>query len=257
MNQVETMSVDLTRLGGTPGGNMPSSPHDAGSGRASLQFAEDASHALRNGLTACRGHLELLGDDPEEGRRTIALVVEELKRIERIVDDLHLLAQAEQPDFLRLERIDLTLFAHDLVAKASMLSARDWRLDRAAAGTLVGDRDQLTEAVMKLAQNAVQHTDRHDTVAIGVSLSDGEARLWVRDNGPGIPASDREGIFERFTRGRGAQRRYRGGGLGLAIVKAVAEAHRGTVELHSRVGEGSTFTIVLPRDPTSARTRPS
>src|SRR5688572_27705522 len=104
---------------------MPSSPHDAGSDRAARQFAEDASHALRNGLTACRGHLELLGDGPEERRETVALVVEELKRIERIVDDLHLLAQAEQPDFLRLERIDLTLLAHELVAKASMLAARD------------------------------------------------------------------------------------------------------------------------------------
>jgi signal transduction histidine kinase len=62
----------------------------------------------------------------------------------------------------------------------------------------------------------------------------------------GISTSDQERIFDRFKRGAGAHRRYRGGGLGLAIVKAIAEAHRGHVELESRVGEGSKFTIVVP-----------
>jgi two-component system, OmpR family, sensor kinase len=75
-------------------------------------------------------------------------------------------------------------------------------------------------------------------------------RIWVRDTGTGIAVGDQERIFQRFTRGSGAHLRYRGGGLGLAIVKAIAEAHGGHVELQSRLGEGSTFTIVLPREPT-------
>jgi signal transduction histidine kinase len=103
--------------------------------------------------------------------------------------------------------------------------------------------------VMNLAHNAVQHTREVDTIAIGTSLVEDEVRIWVRDTGGGIPLSDQTRIFERFTRGRDAHRRYRGGGLGLAIVRTIAEAHEGRVELESRLGEGATFTIVLPRDP--------
>jgi two-component system, OmpR family, sensor kinase len=218
--------------------------------RSQRQFTQDASHELRDPLTICRGHLELLGDDPEERRETVALVLDEIDRMARIVDDLQLLAEAEQPDFLRPERVDLGLFAHELVTKASALAPRHWQLDQTADEvTVVADRHRLTEAVMNLAHNAAKHTVADDTIAIGTSASDGEARLWVRDSGRGIPLSDQQRIFERFSRGRDAHRRYRGGGLGLAIVKAIAEAHGGRVELESHLGQGSTFTIVLPRPP--------
>jgi two-component system, OmpR family, sensor kinase len=218
--------------------------------RSQRQFTQDASHELRDPLTICRGHLELIGDDPEERRETIALVLDELDRMARIVDDLQLLAEAEQPDFLRSERVDLGLFAHELVTKASALAPRQWKLDETADEvTIAVDRHRLTEAVMNLAHNAAKHTVADDTIAIGTSASDGEVRLWVRDTGRGIPISDQARIFDRFSRGRDAHRRYRGGGLGLAIVKAIAEAHGGHVELESRLGEGSTFTIVVPRYP--------
>jgi signal transduction histidine kinase len=100
---------------------------------------------------------------------------------------------------------------------------------------------------MNLAQNAVHHTLADETIAIGTSVNDDEVRLWVRDTGSGISVADQEVIFDRFIRGSGAHRRYRGSGLGLAIVKAIAEAHGGRMELESRLGEGSTFTIVLPK----------
>jgi signal transduction histidine kinase len=217
--------------------------------RSHREFVQDASHELRDPLTICRGHLELLGDDPDERRRTIALVMDELDRMGRIVDDLQLLAEVEQPDFLRPEWIDLALFAEQLHAKASALAPRDWTLDHIAEGRLLADRQRLTEAVMNLAHNAVQHTLPDDTIEIGASVSEEEMRIWVRDTGSGVAVSDQARIFDRFTRGRGAHRRYRGGGLGLALVKAIAEAHGGRVELESRLGEGSTFTIVLPRLP--------
>jgi signal transduction histidine kinase len=212
-------------------------------------FVQDASHELRDPLTICRGHLELLGDDRDERRRTVALVVNELDRMARMVDDLQVLAETEQPDFLQPEPIELGPFTHELTEKASALGPRQWVLDRAGEGPVFADRDRLTEAVMNLAHNAVQHTLPEQTIAIGSSLGDGEAMIWVRDTGSGVPVSDHSRIFERFTRGRDAYRRYRGGGLGLAIVRAVAEAHGGRVQLASRLGEGSTFTIVVPRDP--------
>jgi signal transduction histidine kinase len=120
-------------------------------------------------------------------------------------------------------------------------------LDEAATGTFFADRHRLTEAVMNLAHNAVQHTAPADTIAIGASLNGDQVRIWVRDTGEGISVPDQEVIFDRFTRGTDAHRRYPGGGLGLAIVKAVAEAHGGHVELESRRGEGATFTILVPK----------
>jgi two-component system, OmpR family, sensor kinase len=214
--------------------------------RSQRQFIQDASHELRDPLTICRGHLELLGDDPEERRATTALVLDELDRIGRIVDDLQLLAEAEHPDFLRREWADLELLTHELVAKATALAPRRWTLDSVGTGTVFADRQRITEAVMNLAHNAVQHTVAHDSIAIGTSSTPNEARIWVRDSGSGIAVEDQTVIFDRFKRGGDAHRRYRGGGLGLAIVKTVAEAHGGRVELESRLGEGSMFTIVLP-----------
>jgi two-component system, OmpR family, sensor kinase len=210
------------------------------------EFVQDASHELRDPLTICRGHLELLGDDPEERRATTALVLDELDRIGRIVDDLQLLAEAEHPDFLRREWIDLELLTHELLAKATAMAPRRWGLDGIGSRMILADRQRLTEAVMNLAHNAVQHTVSHDSIAIGTSANGGEVRIWVRDTGSGISQEDQEVIFERFKRGSDAHRRYRGGGLGLAIVKTVAEAHGGHVELESRLGEGSTFTMVIP-----------
>jgi signal transduction histidine kinase len=217
--------------------------------RGQRAFVQDASHELRDPLTIVRGHLELLSGDPEEQRRTIAIVMDEIDRMGRIVDDIQLLSDAEQPDFLRPEWIDIEIVAHELIAKASALAPRKWEIDQVASGTFFADRHRLTEAVMNLAHNAVQHTSEKDTVAIGTALSEGTATLWVRDTGQGVSVSDQTRIFERFTRGKDAHRRYRGGGLGLAIVKAIAQAHGGQVLLESRLGEGSTFTIVVPRRP--------
>ena len=209
------------------------------------QFVNDASHELRTPITIVRGHLELMGDDPEERRETVALVMDELDRMTRFVDDLLLLARAERADFLSLDTVDLTDLAHELDAKAHGLADRDWRLDADAHGELVGDRQRLTQAVMNLAGNAVQHTHAGDRITIGVATEPGWVRLWVADDGPGIPKEDHARVFERFTRG-GGRRPSGGAGLGLAIVRAIAEAHGGHVELDSVPGRGSTFTVVVP-----------
>jgi signal transduction histidine kinase len=211
-------------------------------------FVEDASRALRDPLTICVGYLERLReDDPDERHKTVALVVQELDRMARLVDDLEVLAQAEQPDFLQPETIDLAAFTGELIEEARALGPRHWTIDRAGDGSIVADRGRLTVAMMNLADNAVQHTVIDETVALGSSQIGDEVRLWVRDAGRGVSPSDEPRIFERFVRGEGAHRRYRGGGLGLAVVKVVAEAHGGYVEMESHLEEGSTFTIVLPR----------
>ena len=213
------------------------------------EFVHNVTHELRNPITICIGYLELLGDEPKERRRTIALVLGELDRMGRIVDDLQLLAEAEHSDFLHPEPIDIGLFAQEVTAEANTVGPRRWTLDHSGEGTFIADRHRLTQAVVNLARNAVQNTRAEQAVVIGTSLSEAEVCIWVRDTGPGIAVSDQARIFDPFTRGKDARRRYRGGGLGLATVRAIAEAHGGHVELESRLGVGSTFTIVLPRYP--------
>jgi two-component system OmpR family sensor kinase len=213
------------------------------------EFVQDANHELRDPLTIVRAHLQLMDEDPEDRRRSIELALDELDRMGMIVGHLKLLAEAEQPGFLQREWIDLAVFTRELASKGKALASRHWPIDDEGGAAFFADRYRLTEAVMNLAHNAVQHTDDSDTVAIGTSVIEDNVYLWVRDTGMGIPMSDQARIFDRFARGTDSHSRYPGSGLGLAIVKAIAEAHGGHVKVESRLGEGSTFTIVVPRDP--------
>ena len=209
-------------------------------------FVSDASHELRTPITIIRGHLELLGDDPAERRETVALVTDELDRMSRFVDDLLTLARSERPDFVSREQIDLDVLTEEMMAKASSLGDRDWELAGVGTGVIEADRQRLTQAVVNLAQNAVEHSEPGDRIELGSELRDGQARLWVSDSGPGVASADRERIFERFARAGRSRRRSEGAGLGLAIVRTIAEAHGGRVELESEPGRGATFTIVVP-----------
>jgi two-component system OmpR family sensor kinase len=210
------------------------------------RFVSDASHELRTPITIVRGQLELLGDDPDERRETIALVTDELDRMSRFVDDLLLLAKAERDDFLRVSEVELGALTDELFDKARGLGARDWRLEARGDAVVIADRQRLTQAIMGLAQNAVQHTADGDPIWLGSEVDRREARLWVRDDGPGIGPDDQERIFQRFARASASRRRSEGAGLGLAIVRAIAEAHGGRVALSSRPGAGATFTVIIP-----------
>jgi signal transduction histidine kinase len=220
-------------------------------------FVDDAGHELRTPITIVRGHLELLSDDPDERREAVALVTDELDRMSRIVDDLLLLAKLEHPEYLRPKPVDVEPFTAELYAKARALDDRRWRLAQAATATVVADEQRLTQAVMNLARNAVEHTDVDATITLGSVASNGEVRFWVSDTGPGIPRDEQAVIFERFARGGDRRRRSDGAGLGLAIARAVAEAHGGRVDLDSQPGAGASFTISIPTHPPEAPTWPA
>ncbi|HVL64811.1 MAG TPA: ATP-binding protein [Actinomycetota bacterium] len=208
------------------------------------RFLDDVGHELRTPITVIRGHLELLEDDPVEREQTIALVIDELDRMTRLVDDLLLLARAERPDFLRLETVDAGRLIQEVHAKATALAPREWRVEASAAGVIVADRQRLTQALMQLAHNAASHTEDGEVIALGCAIVDGEARFWVRDSGPGIPEEEQEVIFGRARQGKVGKKD--GMGLGLSIVRAIAHAHGGRLELHSRPGSGATFGVVVP-----------
>jgi signal transduction histidine kinase len=213
------------------------------------RFIDDAGHELRTPITVIRGHLDVMGDDPDDRRRTLELVSDELERMSRMVDDLLTLARTEQPDFLRLRPVDLDELTIRMFDNARGLGARDWRLDTTADGRGTVDEQRLMQAVLQLAANATRHTQEGETIALGSAVGDGEIRFWVRDTGPGVPVVERDRIFERFYRGRSGYRRSDGAGLGLSIVQAIAEAHGGRVELDSTPGDGATFVIIVPIAP--------
>ncbi len=219
------------------------------------RFLDDAGHELRTPLTIVRGHLELL--DPRHSgdtETTRELVLDELDRMARLVDDMIVLAKSGRPDFLQPTDVDAGMLTDEVLDKVRALGERRWVLDARAEGEVCVDPQRVTQALVQLAKNAVQHTSPGDEIAVGSALDGGHVRWWVRDTGPGVPAEDSTRIFERFQRGpevRGTD----GSGLGLSIVRAIADAHGGEVRLHSVPGHGATFTVQLPGAGRHERTR--
>lgn len=220
---------------------------------APLDFAQAVGHELRAPLTVAIGHLELIGEGGEDAAEVMPLVLDELARMGRILDDLQALALAEHQDYVIPSAVDADVLAVELLAKSRAFGTRVWQLAPTSSVTFGADRDRLTEAVLNLVDNAVKSTVDGDTIAIGVRLVRREVHVTVEDTGCGITPEDLERIFERFERGRRACRAYRGAGLGLSIVRSIAAAHGGRVDVRSTFGAGTRMTIAIPfRRPASA-----
>lgn len=223
------------------------------------EFLDDVAHELRTPITIARGHLDLLGDDPDEVRETVALVDDELERMSRYVGDLLTLAKAEQPDFLRPELVDLREVVDDVLTGLAAMADRRWvRDDGVAPGVALttADPQRLHQALLNLATNAVQHTELGAEIGVGVTVDDRPdpsgrrvARLHVRDTGPGVDPDLLATMFRRSHRGATSRvRRPDGTGIGLSIVDAIARAHGGAISVDSVPGHGATFTLVVPLD---------
>ena len=211
---------------------------------------DDVAHELRTPITIVRGHLELLDDDPVERAATVELCLDELDRMGRYVEELLLVASARRPDFLSPAPVDVGELTETLFAKISALGERDWRLlesPRPGALFVEADADRLTQAVVNLANNAVQHTGDGDRIELAVRRTDLGVELSVRDHGAGFAPDVREHMFTRFSRAAGSRStRPDGTGLGLAIVAAIAEAHGGRVEADDPPGGGARVTVTIP-----------
>jgi signal transduction histidine kinase len=219
------------------------------------EFVADASHELRTPITVIRGQLEVLAaqaaPSAEEVERVNRLVQAEIARTTRLIDDLLVLAQADRVGFLRTEPIDVTPFVEELWDGVSLTAERHFELGPVPAGSLIADPDRLAQALRNLARNAIEHTSAPSgLVGLEVSRAAGERiRFAIIDDGPGIPESERELIFERFHRTDPARSRANGGaGLGLAIVRAIAIAHGGAVRAADGPrNRGARLELVLPR----------
>jgi two-component system OmpR family sensor kinase len=212
------------------------------------QFLDDAGHELRTPLTIIRGQLELMGESQDDREATMMIVNDELRRMSRMVDDLLTLAKADQPGSLQWMSFDLGDLTDEVFTKAEGLGERRWEMPERGEGTCLGDRERITQAVLQLAQNAVQHTHDGDRIELGSSCTRTTYEVWVRDFGPGVRPEDRDRIFSRFTRGSKGRRHSDGAGLGLSIVASIAEAHEGTVTLDD-TEIGACFRLAIPRVP--------
>lgn len=216
-------------------------------------FVADASHELRTPLTVIRGQMEVLAaqhaPSEQEVRRVERLIQAEIARISRLVDDLLLLAKAEQTEFLRVESIQLADYVPGLWDGMTLTASRHFELGAPPQGVLRADPDRLAQALRNLIGNAIEHTDEGEGI-VRLSVKDlggGWLRFVVEDNGPGIAPDQRELVFDRFHRTDAARDRASGGaGLGLAIVRAIAEAHGGRVAAAAAAHRGARIELDLP-----------
>lgn len=213
---------------------------------AQRELVGDVSHELRTPLTVVRGHLELMDvDDGNDAREVRDLALDELNRMNRVVDDLSTLATVDHPGFVHVATTGWGTLTDEVYDKALALGQREWVIDNRAEGDVSVDRERITQAWLQLAANAVKFSQPGSEIGLGSRIDGDRALLWVRDNGAGVMPEDRERIFERFA--RAADRSTPGAGLGLAIVAAIAQAHGGAIRCDSVPGEGSTFTMTVPR----------
>jgi two-component system, OmpR family, sensor kinase len=215
-------------------------------------FVADASHELRTPLTVISGQLEVLAAQSQpsepEVRRVERLVQAEIARITRLVDDLLLLAKAEQTEFLRVETIDLPEYVRELWDGMSLIAVRRFELGKMPHGVLSADPDRLAQALRNLIANAIEHTaEVEGLVRLDVEDLGGEWICFaVEDDGRGIDPRERERVFDRFHRTDTARDRASGGaGLGLAIVRAIAQAHGGRVTAMEGRASGARIELRL------------
>ncbi len=211
------------------------------------RFLHDASHELRTPVTIARGHLELY-QARRPGSSEVAIALDELHRIDAIIERLLVLAAAGQPAFVHRQDIDVESFLEDVFMRWSELAPRAWRLGQLASGRLEADPERLRAVLDALLENAVKYSSDQAAIELRArELSGGRLAIEVADEGIGVPEEALRRIFERFGRADPSRTRSAGGvGLGLAIVDAIVKAHGGRCLVRS-TGAGSVFAIVLPR----------
>lgn len=216
----------------------------------------DVAHELRTPLHIIQGNLEGVLDGVYDADAAhIEATLDETRMLSRLVDDLHLLSQAEAGQLsLRWEMVDVPELLADVETSFSgQAAAREIALTVDSAGDpaalrVEGDADRLDQVLSNLVANALRHTPPGGQVSIEAARADGQVRIRVADNGEGIAAADLPHVFDRFWRGDKARGPEGGAGLGLAIARQLVEAHGGAITAASggTPGQGARFTITLP-----------
>jgi signal transduction histidine kinase len=216
----------------------------------------DVAHELRTPLHIIQGNLEGVLDgvyDPTDEH--IEATLEETRMLARLVDDLHILSQAEAGQLsLHMEVVDVTELLADVETSfGGQAAIKNIDLDVSIEGKpaelmVSGDVDRLDQVLSNLVVNALRHTPQGGQVSLQAQRHDGDVHIIVADTGEGIAAEELPYIFERFWRGDVSRTHIdgAGAGLGLAIVKQLVDAHQGTIDVTSTPNAGTHFTISIP-----------
>jgi signal transduction histidine kinase len=221
-------------------------------GNLKSQLFANVSHELRTPLTLILGPVErLLATAPAEQQRELLTIQSNAQLLQRHVDDLLDVARLEAGRLeLQQTRVDLTRLVYlttDYFSTAAEAGQLTLQVDAPAELAIAADAHQIQRVLVNLLSNALKFTPVGGTIRFGLQAAEQTAILTVEDSGPGIPATQRETIFERFHQGDGgATRRYGGTGLGLAIARELITLHGGTVTVDTSVLGGARFTITLP-----------
>ena len=226
--------------------------------RMRSEFVANVSHELRTPLTTIKGYAETLLDkdnrrDPEKVEHILTVIDKEAGRLARLLKDLLNLSQIESSKaVMKKQKVDITPVVKEAVALLYKQAAEkslqvELESPEQDIPTITGDPDWLLQLFIDILDNSIKYTPAEGRITLTVTGQLSEVVVSISDTGIGIPSKNLPYIFERFYRVDKARSRSVGGtGLGLAIVKHIVDAHGGRVEVHSSVGEGTTFLVYLP-----------
>jgi len=214
------------------------------------RFLADVSHELRTPLTVIKGNVDLMRHIKQADEESLSSIDQEAGRLTRLVGGLLMLAQAESGKLtLAFQPVELDLLLTEVFTEMRMLANNkvEVHLNEIDEVMVNGDRDRLKQVLVNLIANAIQYTPQGGDVFLSMTKIGDQARLIIRDTGPGIPAEDLPHIFDRFYRAEKSRTRSvaSGFGLGLSITQWIVEHHGGRIEVKSKEGQGTTFVIWL------------
>ncbi|MBI5099339.1 MAG: heavy metal sensor histidine kinase [Nitrospirae bacterium] len=217
------------------------------------QFIEDFAHELKTPLAVLKGEMEVSLKkirSIEEYESVLLSNLEEVNRINRIVEDLLMLARFDSSAIiLEKKPLEISGLVNVIVNDIKVLAdQKDIRINFSAQDkiTIYGDENQMKRLFINLLDNAIKYTQRNGKVIVSVEPLEDYARIEISDTGAGIPANEIKHVFDRFY--RLDKSRYKPGfGIGLSIAKSIVDAHKGKIEVESKINQGTKFTVLLPR----------
>lgn len=214
------------------------------------RFLADVSHELRTPLTVIKGNVDLIRRMKVADEESLSSIDQEAGRLTRLVGGLLMLAQAESGKLtLNLRPVELDLLLTEVFTEMRVLAGSKVHvhLNEIDQVLVNGDRDRLKQVLLNLVSNAIQYTPQGGDVYLSLAKIGDQARVIIRDTGPGIPAEDVPHIFDRFYRAEKSRTRSQtsGFGLGLSIAHWIVEHHGGQIKVESKEGKGTTFAIWL------------
>lgn len=226
------------------------------------RFLADVSHELRTPLTVIKGNVGLMRMMNEVDDESLNSIEAEVDRLTRLVGDLLLMAQAETGRMpLVFEPVEIDELVFEVFEQMKTLSGgkHDIRIKSIEPAIVHGDRDRLKQVLLNIGSNAIKFTPENEQIWFNLAVSGNWVQIEVVDRGPGMSKEEIQHIFERFYRGDKSRSRSQsdtGFGLGLPIAYWIVRNHGGRIDVNSKVGDGSVFTIWLPIALSEIPTRP-